>query len=152
MIVSSWCCGSAWNSCHSVCYCSISLSLGILAGRRFPLLTEFLISMQKYADKDPRWSLHAEEGPAQILVYFSCCHHKLLKNRFLVGRKGNGKEEESTLSFWKSYLSFHWSFSSGCLMVCVNWCASVSCLRSFPSVLVFHCAWHWCGITTGSVR
>lgn len=109
-------------------------------------------SMQKYADKDPRWSLHAEEGPAQILVYFSCCHHKLLKNRFLVGRKGNGKEEESTLSFWKSYFSFHWSFSSGCLMVCVNWCASVSSLLSFPSVLAFHCAWHWCGITTGSVR
>ena len=43
MIVSSWCWGSAWNSCHSICCCSISLSLGISAGRRFPLLTEFLI-------------------------------------------------------------------------------------------------------------
>lgn len=85
-------------------------------------------SMQRYADKEPHWSLHGEEGPAQILNYLSYCHYKLLKNRSLVGRKGNGKEEESTLAFWKSYFSFHQSFSSGCLLVCGNWCVSVSCL------------------------
>lgn len=56
-------------------------------------------SMQRYADKEPHWSLHGEEGPTQILVYLSCCHYKLLKNRSLVGRKGNEKEEESMLAF-----------------------------------------------------
>lgn len=56
-------------------------------------------SMQRYADKEPLWSLHGKEGPAQILVYLRCCHYKLLNNHSLVGRKGNGKEEESTLAF-----------------------------------------------------
>lgn len=56
-------------------------------------------SMQRYADKEPHWSLHGEQGPAQTLVYLSCCHYKLLKNHSFVWRKGNGKEKESMLTF-----------------------------------------------------
>lgn len=48
-------------------------------------------SMQRYADKEPHWSLHGEQGPAQTLVYLSCCHYKLLKNLCLEKREWEGE-------------------------------------------------------------
>lgn len=102
-------------------------------------------SMQRFADKEPHWSPYGEEGLAQILVYLSCCHHKLLKNHSLVGRKGNGKEEESTLAFWKSYFSLHWSFSSGCLILCGSWCFRsflIPISISFPLLCLLALVWN----------
>lgn len=128
MIVSSWCWGSAWNSCQCLLLQHFS-ELRDISWQEISSLNRIFnfVSMQRYTGKEPRWSLHGEEGPAQIVVYLSHCHCKLLKNHSLLGRKGNGKEEESTLAFWKNYFSFHQSFSSGRLMVCGKWCASVSC-------------------------
>lgn len=92
MIVSSWCWCSAWNSCHSVCCCSISLSSGMLAGRRFPLLTEFLIlvwcgGMQT---RSPPGACVGGEARLKLQASSAAATTDLARNVHLLGERGEG--------------------------------------------------------------
>lgn len=109
-------------------------------------------SMQRYADKEPHWGLHGKEGPAQILVYLSCCHYKFSRTIPFLGERGMGKRRKAcwlfeNLLFFPPKLLF-WTSDGLWEMMCL-------CFVSlFPSVLASHCYayWPWCRISTGRAR
>lgn len=101
MIVSSWYCCSAWNSCHSIGCCSLSLSLGIVTGRRL-LLTEFLILFQSIGVQKRSPTGTCMGKTAQLTLQASSAAATTNFSRIV----GSWRRK----AFQKSCCFFYWSF------------------------------------------